>query len=302
MTFSITITKRERNSDIIRPEYTFHNMSGTLGALYDVGYHLTFGLSATSAWRAPGANELFSDGVHHGSASYERGNRNLVAEQAYNLEASVNYYANQRLNGKLTVYNNVINDYIYLAPVQPATLTIRGAFPTFEYKQANAIFRGIDLDLEYRFTPQLYLESKTSIVRAINLGLDDHLVGVPADRYNNMLRYEPGVVADSDDLALQPDRQGRAHAAHRLVDRAVHAAVDDAVRLHQLVGDLQLGHDLPLGRLDHEQPERPVQWTRVTDPFDHHPQKLSSAEMPVNGPVPRLGPGSPGRGPAGTRG
>lgn len=186
----LNITKRERNSDIIRPEYQFHNVSGTLGALYDVGYHLTFGLSATSAWRAPGANELFSDGVHHGSASYERGNRDLNSEQAYNFEASVTYYGNQRLNGKLSVYNNFINDYIYLAPVQPPTLTIRGAFPTFEYKQADAIFRGIDLDLEYRFTPQLYLESRTSIVRARNLDLNDHLVGVPADRYNNMLRFD----------------------------------------------------------------------------------------------------------------
>nr|WP_246597003.1 TonB-dependent receptor [Pontibacter aydingkolensis] len=191
----LNITKRERNADIIRPEYNFHNISGTLGALYDVGYHLTFGLSATSAWRAPGANELFSDGVHHGSASYERGNRNLNSEQAYNFEASVNYYANQRLNGKLSVYNNFINDYIYLAPVQPATLTIRGAFPTFEYKQADAIFRGVDLDLEYRFMPNLYLESRTSIVRAINKDLDDYLFGIPADRYNNMLRFEPGTLA-----------------------------------------------------------------------------------------------------------
>lgn len=188
----LNITKRERNSDIIRPEYQFHNMSGTLGALYDVGYHLTFGLSATSAWRAPGANELFSDGVHHGSATYERGNRDLVSEQAYNFEASVTYYANQRLNGKLSLYNNVINDYIYLAPVMPPTLTIRGAFPTAEYKQADAIFRGMDLDLEYRFTPQLYLESRTSILRATNRDLNDYVIWVPADRFNNMLRYEPG--------------------------------------------------------------------------------------------------------------
>jgi iron complex outermembrane recepter protein len=197
----LSITKRERNSDIIRPEYNFHNVSGTLGALYDVGYHLTFGLSATSAWRAPGANELFSDGVHHGSATYERGNRDLTSEQAYNFEASVNYYGNQRLNGKLSVYNNFINDYIYLAPVQPATLTIRGAFPTFEYKQADAIFRGFDLDLEYKFMPQLYLESRTSVVRATNQNLGDHLVGVPADRYNNMLRYEPGSLSRSGNLA-----------------------------------------------------------------------------------------------------
>ncbi len=197
----LNITKRERNNDVIRPEYQFHNMSGTLGALYDVGYHLTFGLSATSAWRAPGANELFSDGIHHGTASYEIGDRNLNAEQAYNLEGSVTYYGNPRLNGKLTLYNNYINNYIYLVPLPDRpTLTISGAFLTFEYRQTDAIMRGADLDLEYRFSPKLLLESRTSIVRGINRNLDDHLIWVPADRYRNVLRYEPGKLAGIGNL------------------------------------------------------------------------------------------------------
>ena len=189
---NMRVAKRERNNDIIRPEYNFHNVSGTLGAMYDVGYHLTFGLSASSAWRAPGVNELFSYGVHHASATFEIGDPNLNSEQAYNFEASVDYFGNQRLNGKVSVYNNYINDFIYLAPVLPPTLTIRGAFPTFEYKQVNASFRGIDLTFDYKVFDQLTWESKTSIVRAKNLDTDEYLVSIPADRFDNKLRYEFG--------------------------------------------------------------------------------------------------------------
>ncbi len=175
---------------LIKPEYTFNNVSGTLGALYDVGYHLTFGLSATSAWRAPGANELFSEGVHHSSVAYETGNPNLESEQAYNLEASIDYYGNQRFNGKLSFYNNYISNYIYAAPLPEPVLTLRGAFPAFAYKQADAAFRGIDLMFDYKLLPKLTWVSKSSIVRARNLDTDDHLVSIPADRFDNKLTFE----------------------------------------------------------------------------------------------------------------
>ncbi|MEJ8803744.1 TonB-dependent receptor [Pontibacter sp. H249] len=186
----LLVKKLENNRDLSKPEFNFGNVSGTLGAMYDVGYHLTFGLSATSAWRAPNTNELFSNGVHHSAASYERGNPTLKSEQAYNFEASVDYYANARLNGKLSLYHNFIDNYIYLAPLPEPVLTIRGAFPAFEYKQTNATFTGADLSLTYNLLPNLTLDSKTSIVRAKNTSTNDHLINIPPDRFDNSLRYE----------------------------------------------------------------------------------------------------------------
>lgn len=174
------------------PEYDFNNVSGTLGALYDVGYHLTFGLSATSAWRAPSANELFSDGIHHSAASYEIGDPNLNPEQAYNFEASVNYFGNARLNGELSLYYNFIDDYIFVAPLPEPVLTIRGAFPAFKYRQTDATLKGVDLSLSYHFLPNLAFSAKAAIVRARNTETDDHLINIPADRLSSSLRYELG--------------------------------------------------------------------------------------------------------------
>ena len=190
----LLVKRLVKNRDLEKPEFDFGNVSGTLGAMYDLGYHLTFGLSATSAWRAPNTNELFSDGVHHSSVAYEKGDPTLRSEQAYNFEASVDYYANKRLNGKLSVYHNFIDNYIYLAPTQEVVLEISGAFPLFRYKQTNATFTGFDLSMEYNLLPNLALESKTSVVRARNISANDHLINIPPDRFDNSLRYEIGEI------------------------------------------------------------------------------------------------------------
>ncbi|MDX5436760.1 MAG: TonB-dependent receptor, partial [Pontibacter sp.] len=197
----LLVKKLEENQRLIKPEYDFNNISGTFGAMYDVGYHLTFGLSATSAWRAPGANELFSDGVHHSAATYEVGNPELDSEQAYNLELSVDYFNNARLNGKLSLYHNYIHNFIYLAPQPEPVLTIRGAFPAFRYTQANATLTGADLNLDYKLVDGLTLESKTSLLYARNLDTDDHLIYMPANRFDNSLRYQFSEAASSGRLS-----------------------------------------------------------------------------------------------------
>ncbi|MHA6249518.1 TonB-dependent receptor [Pontibacter sp. CAU 1760] len=186
----LQVKRFDVNQALQKPTFDFNNVSGTLGALYDVGYHLNFGLSATSAWRAPSVNELFSEGVHHSAATYEVGDPGLASEQAYNFEAAVNYFGNPRLNGQVSIYYNLINNYIYLSPLAEPVLTIRGAFPAFKYRQTDATFKGVDLSLEYKLLPDLTLDSKTAIVRARNAATDDYLINIPADRFDNSLRYE----------------------------------------------------------------------------------------------------------------
>ncbi|MCX2741913.1 TonB-dependent receptor [Pontibacter anaerobius] len=188
----LQVKKFESDRSLIQPTYDFNNISGILGAMYDVGYHFTFGLSATSAWRAPGANELFSEGVHHSAATYEEGDPTLKSEQAYNLELSVDYFSNPRLNGALSVYHNYIRNFIYLAPQPEPILTVRGAFPAFKYTQANATLTGADLNLDYKIAEGLMLESKTSLLYARNLDTDDYLIYMPSNRFDNSLRYEFG--------------------------------------------------------------------------------------------------------------
>jgi iron complex outermembrane receptor protein len=75
--------------------------------------NLSVVLSATSAERAPGAQELFINGPHLATRRFEVGNVNLNPEKSNNLDMTMNYEAGN-VFAKFTSYTNNVDDYIYL--------------------------------------------------------------------------------------------------------------------------------------------------------------------------------------------
>jgi len=165
------------------------NFTGTLGANYRPNSRWNFMANASSAWRAASVNELYSDGVHHGAASFERGNENLVPEKALNTSFTVNYIS-QILQAELHIYNNYINNYIFLSPTGRTALTIRGAFPEFLYSQTKASFHGFDLTTNLQIIKNTSLNSKISYLKAQDLSHDQPLIQIPANRIENTLRFD----------------------------------------------------------------------------------------------------------------
>lgn len=178
-----------QDDEIISPEHRYNNLSGSLGGIYKVSDSLLIRANAGTAWRPPGVNELYSDGLHHGAAAVEIGDTSLVSEHAYNLSASFEYIG-KKLSVNVDAYCNYISNFIYLKPTLPPTLTIRGAFPTFHYSQVDATLKGIDLTVQYDLPLNLSLTSKASLLRARNATADAHLVLMPADRFENRLEYQ----------------------------------------------------------------------------------------------------------------
>ena len=178
------------NNVITSPEYIYQNMSGTLGLLYTINKKMQFSLNAGTAWRAPNVNELHSKGIHHGSATYEIGDEYLKPEKAINFVASLEYNSNDKLKIEISPYYNVINDFIYLQPKFPATVTISGAFPTFVYTQANVTLMGVDGQISYELISHLTVSEKLSILRAYNNSAKDYLIQMPADRSITTLSYD----------------------------------------------------------------------------------------------------------------
>lgn len=171
------------------PTFTYHTVSASVGAIYKFTEKLSVGFNTGSAFRPPNMSELFSNGVHHGAAAVEIGDTNLLLEKAWNNTLSVEY-TTTKFTVLLDVYANYINNFIYLAPELPPTLTIRGAFPTFRYKQTNASFSGFDANLSYQLPYHLKFISKGSMLRAYNLTQNEWLFGMPADRIENGLQYK----------------------------------------------------------------------------------------------------------------
>lgn len=180
---------QSQNRTVNKSEYTFSNFSGTIGASYKLNERWSVRSNLGTAWRSPSVNELFSDGVHHGEAVYIKGNASLQPERALNWITSLTYAGN-KLGGELSFYNNYIQNYIYQKPDTAPRLTILGAFPAFNYTQANALFRGLDASATWKPIQKLSLTSKISLIRVQNLSATEYLVFIPANRYESSLRYQ----------------------------------------------------------------------------------------------------------------
>lgn len=175
--------------DTINQDLNFSNVSGTLGAIYKFPKLISLRFNVGSAWRAPSVSELYSDGVHHGSATYEKGDVNLQSERALNTSLTTELDNQKNFNATFTLYYNVIKNFIFLEPQQTPQLTIRGAFPAFYYRQANARLMGLDWGADYEFVPHFTFESKISLLRGWNRKIKDDLVLMPADRFQAGLKY-----------------------------------------------------------------------------------------------------------------
>lgn len=165
------------------------NITGTLGVNFRPNAQWNFLTNLSSAWRAPTVNELYSDGVHHGAASYELGDVNLIPEIALNTSFTVNYIS-KNIQLEAHFYNNFINHFIFLSPTGRPVLTIRGAFPEFDYTQTNARFSGIDLSTNFQLQKNIAFNSKISYLQAQDLSNNQPLILIPANRWENSLRYE----------------------------------------------------------------------------------------------------------------
>ena len=165
------------------------NFTGTLGVNYRPTSQWNFLFNLTSAWRAPTVNELYSDGVHHGAASYEKGDEMLQAETATNLSFTANYIS-KLFQLELHAYNNYIKNFIFLSPTGRPTLTIRGAFPEFWYTQTNARFRGLDISGNFQIQKQISLNSKLSYLQAQDIRNAQPLIMIPPNRWENTLHYD----------------------------------------------------------------------------------------------------------------
>ena len=182
-------TFRIVNREKVAEAFTFSNFSGTLGATKTFSQQLSARLNAGTAWRAPNVSELFSDGVHHGAAAFEKGDATLQPEKALNSIASIKYQ-HERWSAEVGGYYNYILDFIYLKPQGEPVLTVRGAFPYFKYTQTDASFAGLDVAGSWEFVKSTTVSSKLSYLRVYDQRNEGYLVMIPPNRLDNALKYE----------------------------------------------------------------------------------------------------------------
>jgi len=232
-------TFRKQNGNSFSQDHTWQSPSFSLGGLYRISPHLSANLNFGLAWRPPQINELYSNGLHHGSAAVEIGDANLKPEQAYNFIASIQYRNHERFSATLSGYHNYISDFINLEPELPPTLTIRGAFPTFRYTQVDARFLGADLTVSYKPVDPITLMGKAAVVRATNLTIDDYLILMAPDQFDLGIRYD----LPSGGKLIEPYLKimgSHTRQQNRVPEDQDYAAPPDAFTLLQVTGGFDL--------------------------------------------------------------
>ena len=123
----------------------FNTVSGALGANYEIADGMKFGVSLARAVRAPSAEELFSNGPHIATQSFELGNPDLKREASWGGEASFKY-ASDAINFSLTGYANWFDNFIY----SEATGAEEDELPVFQYFQRDARVYGFEAEASAR--------------------------------------------------------------------------------------------------------------------------------------------------------
>ncbi len=167
-----SVRGRETNQTIFKNEYSFGNVTASLGMVREFSPHWQLRMNIGSAWRAPNMAELYSFGQHGFKTQFGlwryytdesgklRTDRVLsqadeVAgpEKGYKWINELNYQKKGRTL-TLTAYAHKIDNYIFERPVAVIG-TIRGPMPVFIHARTDAFFTGMDLTVSEALTKKL---------------------------------------------------------------------------------------------------------------------------------------------------
>lgn len=177
----------ENSRYLTYPEFTFHNVSTSLGLTKqfenDIQLLVNYGLAS----RMPNPSELFSDGLHHSAARIEIGKLTMQKEVANKFVASIERN-NDDFGFSVSPYYKYINNFVQLIPIGTTT-TIRGAFPVWEYNQVDARIFGVDIDINKKISNQFSYNGSLSLLRGDNVSEDTPLIHMPATNFSNAITY-----------------------------------------------------------------------------------------------------------------
>jgi iron complex outermembrane receptor protein len=164
--------------------------SASAGVVWKFDPAHAFAFSLTHTGRAPNAQELFANGPHAGTQSFEIGDRSLDSEKSLGFEASLRRRTGA-VTGAVTFFANRFRGYLFAAPTGELGREIDGeweilpageddddhdadsaveAFPVYRYTQRDARFHGAELEAIWhvhdRSNWQLDLKLGADITRA----------------------------------------------------------------------------------------------------------------------------------------
>src|SRR5690554_1260108 len=125
----------------------FGDWSGAVGFTFRPDYRQTIKMNIGKSFRYPSANELASNGVHHGAFRHEKGEPMLTSESGYQWDMEYRL-AGRRWEVTVSPFLSWFDNYIYLEPSgEWSVLPHKGQ--VYRYRQAEAVMGGGEVAASY---------------------------------------------------------------------------------------------------------------------------------------------------------
>ena len=162
----------------------FPGVTGSIGAVRSFGDNVHLRVNFARGFRAPNLSELASNGEHEGTLRFEVGDSGLKPEYSWQGDIGLDF-SSKYVSGQLSVFGNLINNYIFLA----RTTEMEEGLPVFKYTQGNARLFGLEASVDVHPIHCIHLGSTFSYVNGKQIGRE-WLPMIPAPRLLSECKWE----------------------------------------------------------------------------------------------------------------
>lgn len=215
-----SIAGRETNQNVFRDDFSFSNVTASIGLIKNFNSSLVYRTNLASSWRTPNMLELYSFGQHgfqtsFGMLRYYTNDEGQVrtdrvtpiSESGIKVESGykfTNEFEIQKEKDRLvlTAFAQVIENYIYDRPLGLIS-TFRGPMPIFIYNQVDAAFIGADLTWNRDWNSKISGKLGMSYLWAQDIERNSALINQPPIRFSYSLEWESKEVWKLNSLKLE---------------------------------------------------------------------------------------------------
>jgi outer membrane receptor protein involved in Fe transport len=166
---------------------SWNSVTGNVGVLYHVTEPVALVLNVGRGFRAPSGFDLFANGLHEATSTFERGNPNLTTETSLNTDLSVRIQTGSAV-AEIGGFVNAIQNFIYTVPTGQTDSA--SGFEIYDVTQGDAVLAGFEGQLEFHPTEYLHLQGTADYLHGQNTSTHDPLPSMPPFRATYLARLE----------------------------------------------------------------------------------------------------------------
>ncbi len=185
---------RYRADNPLYRDRSFTGFSGAFGVNFGLWKGGALIANYSNSYRAPALEELYNNGPHIGTITFEIGNQNLQAERSNGIDVSLRHQSGRfRFTGDVYYYS--INNFVYFQYQDEdgdGQVDIEDGLPVARYEQNRARYVGAELRADVTFNKYVGGFISMDTVRARLTDIEQNLPRIPPARIRTGLDFRYG--------------------------------------------------------------------------------------------------------------